>query len=420
MKILTLRIYNSTIDYDQMYMLHKEYDKNSIYLTTSQDTLIPIYDENTKILTIPGSESLIPGILEKTINGIDYCLKNFEFDILVRSNMSTVVDYNELEKQLCSIGRPYGGHIWGFNLRGSYFNFVSGSCIVMNKEICNYLIDNKNNLIYELSDDVAIGKLLSEKFPITFSTTYNQTNTICKNTCFYRFRNNLERYDCRENDIKNMRRFYQALYTVIITSITNNIDSIKNSGIPNIEIYTDSSLFPRKDLHPRLQSKYFKMCGHSLFPDKKYIIWVDGSVQITQEIVYWLIEFMGNTDCAFIQHHARNRVIDELTHVEDEMKNGNKYLLDRYQHEPMRSQVESYIKEDFVDDKLLFGAIFIRKNDPKVNVAFDNWFIENVKWSIQDQLSLPYIIWKYQLSVSIIPASFYWGGPYHKYIGHSI
>ncbi len=83
MKILTLRIYNSTPDYDEMYRIHKQFDKNSIFLTASQSVSEPVYGAQTNILTVPGEESLIPGILYKTIKGIEYCLKQFEFDVLI-------------------------------------------------------------------------------------------------------------------------------------------------------------------------------------------------------------------------------------------------------------------------------------------------------------------------------------------------
>jgi hypothetical protein len=211
MKILTLRIYNPTPDYDNMYNIHKHYDKNSIYLTSSTLATKSRYNPNTQILTVVGTESLIPGILEKTLLGIEFCLKHLDFDILIRSNMSTVIDYVELEKQISTIHNPYGGHIWtSFNK--SSLRFISGCCIVLNKNICNYLLKNKNDLQYELPDDVAIGTLLGKKFQPTFSTRFAETTIVSNNTCFYRFRKDSSRYDHRELDIDNMKVFYKNLY----------------------------------------------------------------------------------------------------------------------------------------------------------------------------------------------------------------
>lgn len=211
MKILTLRIYNHTPDYDNMYDLHMQYDTNSVFLIASPDILEATYDPKTKILTVPGNESLVPGILQKTIKGVKYCLDNFEFDILIRSNMSTIVNYSELEKQLITIPSIYGGHVWKYFILLKYYSFISGCCTVMDKEVCNYLVNTQHSLLYSLEDDVAIGKLLSNRFPITFTTRYSQTKTITPNTCFYRFRQNTKRYDQRESDIFNMTNFYKLL-----------------------------------------------------------------------------------------------------------------------------------------------------------------------------------------------------------------
>lgn len=208
MKILTLRIYNSTPYYDEMYTLHRMYDKNSVYLMCSPTISEPTYDEKTCILTVPGQESFIPGILDKTLKGIEYCLKHFNFDILIRSNMSTIIDYVELTKQLSRIQRPYGGNIWPYNFQGKRFNYISGCCTVMNKDICMFLLNNKKDLIWSISDDVAIGMALFNTFPITFSTRFQQTNTVIRSTCFYRFRKNKTRYDDRSVDIVNMKNFY--------------------------------------------------------------------------------------------------------------------------------------------------------------------------------------------------------------------
>lgn len=211
MKILTLRIYNPTPDYDAMYELHRQYDKNSVYLVASELITEPIYNSETQILTVPGKETLIPGILEKTVKGIQYCLDHFSFDVLIRSNMSTVIDYTELEKQLAIIDQPYGGHIWVYGSGPNYFELVSGCCITMNRPICQYLVDHASELSYQLSDDLAIGKLLFRKFRFTFLTRYVQSNAITNSACFYRFRNDLSRYDQRESDIENMKHFYLLL-----------------------------------------------------------------------------------------------------------------------------------------------------------------------------------------------------------------
>jgi hypothetical protein len=43
-----------------------------------------------------GVESYIPGCLDKTVKSIEYCLHNYNFDFIFRTNMSSVVDLNKL------------------------------------------------------------------------------------------------------------------------------------------------------------------------------------------------------------------------------------------------------------------------------------------------------------------------------------
>jgi hypothetical protein len=188
-----------------------QYDTNSVFLIASPNISEPIYDSETKILSVPGNESLIPGILQKTIKGIQYCLDNFEFDILIRSNMSTIVNYNELNKQLTNITSIFGGQIISHCHILAPLKFISGCCTVMDKQVCNYLVTNQNILRYYLPDDVAMGNLLYKKIPITFTTLFSTKKTITKDICFYRFRKDLTRYDERTSDINDMSNFYKLM-----------------------------------------------------------------------------------------------------------------------------------------------------------------------------------------------------------------
>ena len=52
------------------------------------------YIEND-IIYINGKETFIPGILEKTLLAFKY-LNNFDYDYLIRSNISTIIEFNRL------------------------------------------------------------------------------------------------------------------------------------------------------------------------------------------------------------------------------------------------------------------------------------------------------------------------------------
>lgn len=111
--------------------------------------------------------------------------------------------------------------------------------------------------------------------------------------------------------------------------------------------------------------------------------------------------------------------MEELEDVETAIANGFEYLRVRYGDESMRAQIDAYIDEGFPIDEypLIASGMFIRRNAPHVNAAFDHWLIENFKWTIQDQLSLPYILWKHNLTFNMINGSI-WSGAFYKHTGH--
>jgi hypothetical protein len=211
--------------------------------------------------------------------------------------------------------------------------------------------------------------------------------------------------------------------THILSAIIGGIDHHKEMAHPNYHFFNDSSLFPRVDLSPRLRAKYFKMCGHQIYPNATALIWVDGNVEVKSPgLVEWMTAAMGDADCAFFKHNARNTVQQELDFCVDNMS--DPYLKVRYGDEPMIVQVQDYIKQGYNprSDGLVWCGLFIRKTTPKVNQAFDHWMMENVKWSIQDQLSFPFIAWKHGLKVATIETNAkqaVFESDYHRITGHT-
>jgi hypothetical protein len=202
----------------------------------------------------------------------------------------------------------------------------------------------------------------------------------------------------------------------LVTANIGGIDSPR-SPIHNMFQYSD---FPSK-LPSRLQSKYYKMCTHWLHPEYEAYVWIDSSFEVREGLIEWMIEQMGDADCAFFNHLHRNSIVDECNFVEHQLESGNPYLVARYTGQPMSAQVKSYLDSGFNPGFGLFGGgLFIRKNTPKVNHAFDHWYIENTKWTIQDQLSLPYILWKHDLKFKVIDKNLLYLGPFHRFINHSL
>ena len=58
-------------------------------------------------------------------------------------------------------------------------------------------------------------------------------------------------------------------------------------------------------------------------------------------------------------------------------------------------QYNAYIEDNFPDNSGLFEkTVFIRRNNLEINNLFDLWWENNLKYSYQDQISYPYVLWK--------------------------
>jgi ABC-type xylose transport system substrate-binding protein len=93
------------------------------------------------------------------------------------------------------------------------------------------------------------------------------------------------------------------------------------------------------------------------------------------------------------------------------MEAGNEYLLSRYAGERMREQVDEYYKDPkFQDDFLIEAGAFIYKSkivENKEQNVFKDWFYQNCFYSVQDQLSLPYMLIKHNIDFKLADTNIY-------------
>ena len=188
-KIIFLAIYNESSDYIQMYQLHKYYLNYMKHVNhanikyyfiifkklENQDYLI---DDKNYILYINGTESFIPGILDKTIKAFDIIHNklNLEYDFIFRTNVSSFVQFQnvfsylknfpEPKKEMYYIG-PTRDLQWIDKPSGimdeTYWGtiYCTGSCIIFSPSLIKNILDNREKLHYNIIDDVSIGHYIS-------------------------------------------------------------------------------------------------------------------------------------------------------------------------------------------------------------------------------------------------------------------
>jgi hypothetical protein len=169
------------------------------------------------VLYVPGLESCIPGILHKTLEALVYCVRNFSFDFIVRSNISTVIDFPRLPLHELTDTLVYASaHMWNKDDRSSAF--ASGTNIILNRAAVDFMLLHRGRIRHETIDDVAIGALLSnETIPRQLSTEmrWNDESAAAAAAPGAVFRN---RSESRYEDVARMRRIVDRIIAARLAS----------------------------------------------------------------------------------------------------------------------------------------------------------------------------------------------------------
>jgi DNA-binding ferritin-like protein (Dps family) len=230
-KILNLVLYSDNEHYNNMYCIlsnyYKKFNNVKTYFYKFNNTIENDFELIDDILNIKGTESMVPGVLDKTLKTFKYFEKEYEnYDYVIRSSISTIVDFIllsiELEKNpieyygsshnICLQWLDYIGGI----VDNKYFNtfFASGTNIILSKKGYKLLLDNVNLIDKTIIDDVAIGVLFKNInihhtniapnkfiFVPVLNDINNFNNLIDKEYIVYRNRNDVD----RNIDVKQMK-----------------------------------------------------------------------------------------------------------------------------------------------------------------------------------------------------------------------
>ena len=172
LKILNLILYSDNEIYNNMkYLLTKYYKKYKNVKTIFykfKNTIENDYQLENNILNIKGNETYIPGILDKTIKAFDYFKNDINnYDYIIRSNISTIINFDKLENLLLNKKYDYGLYFWknyeeieNNNIKEKIPYFASGTSILFSPKLLNFIIENKELINYNLIDDVSIGEFI--------------------------------------------------------------------------------------------------------------------------------------------------------------------------------------------------------------------------------------------------------------------
>lgn len=117
-------------------------------------------------------------------------------------------------------------------------------------------------------------------------------------------------------------------------------------------------------------------------------IWLDGNMRINvsgEEFVKRCLAALGDDDWSVMRHPWRDCIFDEAVY--------SSTLIYRYDGAAMLRQHDHYLAVGHPrHGGLLASGHMVRRHTPLVEQAGNRWWVENLTWSHQDQISLPFIL----------------------------
>ena len=194
---------------------------------------------------------------------------------------------------------------------------------------------------------------------------------------------------------------------VVYSAVTNAFDGIYEPKWirPDVDYYmfSDNSDEISSDIwnikkidftyrDPRRLAKIFKLFPHYLFPNYKFSIWIDASMEIYGNLFELIKKYLIDKKkvIALCKHMKRENIREET----------NKCILAGLDNEVLlKAQIDYYNKAGFPDDiQLSAGGFILRKhNDLQCKSLMDTWWKQIDNFSSRDQLSFNYSCWQQNL-----------------------
>ena len=170
MKILNLILYSDTPHYNSMKALLQLYLKTvpglKYYFYCFDDRLTTPFVIEGNVIKFKGQESFIPGILDKTLRALHLTF-GWDYDYVVRSNISTLVNFHKLAIVLFQTRLQWGGWVRvsakrdltkGITAQNPLL-YMSGTCIILSKTAVAQILQHINLINMNVIDDIALALL---------------------------------------------------------------------------------------------------------------------------------------------------------------------------------------------------------------------------------------------------------------------
>ena len=143
------KVWRSYMNYDPEHV--------EVYFMKAKSDLATDYEIEGDTIWCKGTETWIPGILNKTILSMEAMLPRLhEFDYVIRTNLSSFFIFPRLLKFLETL--PKEKCYCGERFTYSHWAFAQGAGIIFSSDLVKMLVENKNQIFNSsIIDDAALG-----------------------------------------------------------------------------------------------------------------------------------------------------------------------------------------------------------------------------------------------------------------------
>ena len=213
---------------------------------------------------------------------------------------------------------------------------------------------------------------------------------------------------------------------VIYTVVEGGYDTLKDPEI--IEKNTDyicftddrnikSGVWDVKYIDPPVDKNFakdirkYKILSHRYFNNYTVSVWIDATYRIKRDIREFISKYSRESAFLCFPHADRMCIYEECAEAISLMKASPVDLI---------KQCADYINDGFPAlNGLYYGGILIRDpRDEKLSECMEQWWIQINKYSLRDQISLPYVLWKQKFIPDICDLSVY-ENPWFEYSVHN-
>jgi hypothetical protein len=265
------------------------------------------------ILYFKGSESQVPGIMQKTVKAFEYCLHNYSFDYLIRTNLSSFWDIENLERYNAKTPITEVTCIIG---NFPTFSFPSGSGYIVPQKYIEPIVQQKNNISYTMdNDDVVMGIVFAQlgipmKLGMRCDLYDDIRNNMLTSEDILRYRNEghyhyrIKGHD-RAIDTRLMHLLYRSIYLphANILPFYTKDDMLTTDGYYDTFVNNPNVIYMKIDVFYTPHNFTWRNNGHYIQEKRKCLITSHSDYTVTDQVYQQNkhrsnVWFTVNKDCS--------------------------------------------------------------------------------------------------------------------------